>query len=84
VTRVKAVEQADLVVEAIIENLKIKRNLFGLLDSKARYVVSRSVKRGYTDDSARPECIFTSNTSSLSIADIAESCQSARRERYDR
>lgn len=32
----KAVEQADLVVEAIIESLKVKRDLFGFLDSKAQ------------------------------------------------
>ena len=31
----EAVESTDLVIEAIIENLKIKKELFGLLDSKA-------------------------------------------------
>ena len=32
----KAVESADLVVEAIIESLKVKRDLFGFLDGKAK------------------------------------------------
>lgn len=40
----KAVEEADLVVEAIIESLKVKRDLFGYLDSKARYVLYLTVK----------------------------------------
>jgi 3-hydroxyacyl-CoA dehydrogenase len=34
--RGKAVENADLVVEAIIESLKVKRDLFGFLDGKAK------------------------------------------------
>ena len=34
--RGKAVESADLVVEAIIESMKVKRDLFGFLDSKAK------------------------------------------------
>jgi 3-hydroxyacyl-CoA dehydrogenase len=34
--RAKAVENADLVVEAIIESLKVKGDLFGFLDSKAK------------------------------------------------
>ncbi|KAK4683804.1 3-hydroxyacyl-CoA dehydrogenase, partial [Tremellales sp. Uapishka_1] len=33
---VKAVEESDLVVEAIIESIKVKRDLFGFLDSKAK------------------------------------------------
>ena len=32
----KAVEEADLVVEAIIESLKVKRDLFGHIDSVAK------------------------------------------------
>jgi len=40
----KAVEEADLVVEAIIESLKVKRDLFGYLDTKARYVLYVTVK----------------------------------------
>ncbi|EIW71994.1 hypothetical protein TREMEDRAFT_24464 [Tremella mesenterica DSM 1558] len=61
----KAVEEADLVVEAIIESLKIKRDLFGYLDTKAK-----------------AECIFASNTSSLSITEIAESCSTERQMRF--
>ena len=34
--RAKAVEDADLVIEAIIESLKVKRDLFGFLDDKAK------------------------------------------------
>jgi 3-hydroxyacyl-CoA dehydrogenase len=30
------VESADLVVEAIIESMKVKRDLFGFLDGKAK------------------------------------------------
>jgi 3-hydroxyacyl-CoA dehydrogenase len=30
------VEDADLVVEAIIESLKVKRDLFGFIDTKAQ------------------------------------------------
>ncbi|KAL9937611.1 hypothetical protein V8E36_003156 [Tilletia maclaganii] len=50
-----AVKDADVVIEAIIENVKIKRDLFTLVDSKK--------KEG---------AILASNTSSLSISDIAE------------
>lgn len=50
-------EKADLVIEAIVENLKVKHTLFKKLD-----------------EIAPPETIFTSNTSSLPITDIAEPC----------
>lgn len=51
-----AVKSSDLVIEAIIENVKIKQELFKFLDSKA------------------PEsCIFTTNTSSLSVKDVSKS-----------
>lgn len=30
----------------------------------------------------RPECIFATNTSSLSVTEIASSCGKARQERY--
>lgn len=50
------VQDADLVIEAIVENADIKKELFNQIDRNA------------------PEkSIFTSNTSSLSIADIAGS-----------
>jgi 3-hydroxybutyryl-CoA dehydrogenase len=51
-----AVAEADLVVEAIIENLAAKTALFQKLD-------------GLT----KPECILSSNTSSISITKIAAS-----------
>lgn len=53
---------SDLVVEAIIENMEIKRKLFSELEN---YV--------------SPETILASNTSSLSIASIAASCQKPER-----
>lgn len=62
---VEAVKDADLVVEAIVENLKVKKDLFSLLD--------RNAKEG---------CVFATNTSSLSVKEIAESCGSERRKRY--
>ncbi|CAO1628372.1 unnamed protein product [Jaminaea pallidilutea] len=54
----QAVEKTDLVIEAIIENVGIKQELFKFLDGKAP-----------------KEAIFASNTSSLSISDIAKSTQ---------
>ncbi|XP_068177631.1 hydroxyacyl-coenzyme A dehydrogenase, mitochondrial isoform X3 [Antennarius striatus] len=48
------VQHSDLVVEAIVENLKIKQDVFGRLDK-----------------AAPAHTIFTSNTSSLPISDIA-------------
>ncbi|KAH7340912.1 Hadh protein [Rhizoctonia solani] len=58
----EAVKQADLVVEAIVENLEVKRKLFSSLDSYA------------------PEhCIFATNTSSLSVTEIADSTSEGRR-----
>ncbi len=51
-----------IVIEAIIENLDIKRQVFSSLES----IVGN-------------DCILASNTSSLSIAAIAASCQNAER-----
>lgn len=53
---------ADLVIEAIVENLEIKRKLFSDLEN----LVS-------------PDTILASNTSSLSIASIAASCNNSAR-----
>ena len=50
-----AVENAQLVIEAIIEDIDVKRSLFAELDSQAD-----------------PSAILASNTSSLSIGQIAE------------
>ncbi|KAF8758481.1 3-hydroxyacyl-CoA dehydrogenase, C-terminal domain [Rhizoctonia solani] len=61
----EAVKQADLVVEAIVENLEVKRKLFSSLDSYA------------------PEhCIFATNTSSLSVTEIADSTGENRRSAF--
>ncbi|KAJ2478660.1 hypothetical protein IWW56_003577 [Coemansia sp. RSA 2131] len=60
-----AVSNADLVVEAIVENIKVKQDLFASLAPLA----PRS-------------CILASNTSSLSIANIAEPLDAQVRSRF--
>ncbi len=62
VSAVADLSDSDLVIEAIVENLDIKRKLFAELET----VVS-------------DETILASNTSSLSIASIAASCQKSER-----
>jgi len=62
VSHLSELSDSDLVIEAIIENLEIKRKLFSELEK----VVSA-------------ETILASNTSSLSIASIAASCNNAAR-----
>lgn len=62
VSTLEDLNDSDLVIEAIIENLEIKRKLFSDLES----LVSA-------------ETILASNTSSLSIASIAASCQKPER-----
>ena len=49
------VADADLVIEAITENMEFKHDLFRIID-----------------EAAPPACLFASNTSSLSITEIAE------------
>ncbi|WVN90830.1 uncharacterized protein L203_106073 [Cryptococcus depauperatus CBS 7841] len=61
----EAVANADLVVEAIIESIKVKRDLFGFLDGKAK-----------------ADCIFATNTSSLSVTEIAGSCSNERQTKF--
>jgi len=61
--RARAVAASDLVIEAIVENLKIKQDLFAELDRHAN-----------------AETIFASNTSSLSIAEIASA--TSRKDRF--
>lgn len=62
VDALKDLSYSDLVVEAIVENIDIKRKLFSDLEN---YVA--------------PDTILASNTSSLSIASIASSCQKPER-----
>ncbi len=62
VNTLKDLSDSDLVIEAIVENLEVKRKLFSELEN---YV--------------SPETILASNTSSLSIASIAASCQKPER-----
>ena len=62
VDNLQDLSDSDLVIEAIVENLEVKRKLFSELEN---YV--------------SPETILASNTSSLSIASIAASCQKPER-----
>lgn len=62
VSSLQEMSSADIVIEAIIENLEIKQSVFKELES----IVSN-------------DCILASNTSSLSIASIASSCDRANR-----
>lgn len=62
VNTLQELADSNLVIEAIIENLDIKRKLFAELESLVA-----------------PETILASNTSSLSIASIAASCQKPER-----
>ena len=62
INNLQDLSDSDLVIEAIIENLEVKRKLFSELEN---YV--------------SPETILASNTSSLSIASIAASCQKPER-----
>lgn len=59
----EAVKSADIVIEAIVENLKVKQELFQVLDK-----------------AAPSSTLFASNTSSLSIEEIASATQ--RKDRF--
>ena len=61
-TEYEACADVDIVVEAILETIEIKREVFGLLDRLCK-----------------PETILASNTSSLSITEIAASTKRADR-----
>ncbi len=61
-TSLDSLSESDLVIEAIIENLEIKRSVFQNLEK----LVSK-------------DCIIASNTSSLSIASLAASCEHSDR-----
>ena len=58
VNALEELHEADLIIEAIVENLEVKKKLFSELES----IVSENT-------------VLASNTSSLSIASIASSCQ---------
>ncbi|ESU23422.1 3-hydroxybutyryl-CoA dehydrogenase [Flavobacterium enshiense DK69] len=62
VTTLQDLSDSDLVIEAIVENLDVKRKVFSELET----LVSA-------------ETVLASNTSSLSIASIAASCQKPER-----
>ena len=59
---IKNIKESELVIEAIIEDLDVKKKLFIKVES-------------IVDE----KCIIGSNTSSLSIASIASSCEKANR-----
>ena len=61
----EAVDGTDLVIEAIVENMAIKQQLFKKLDGIAS-----------------PQTIFATNTSSLSITEIAASTSQARQKKF--
>ncbi|KAM0789893.1 hypothetical protein ACM66B_006735 [Microbotryomycetes sp. NB124-2] len=61
----EAVKDTDLVIEAIVENLGTKQELFRRLD-----------------ELAPKHTIFASNTSSLSISKIAETCSEERQTKF--
>lgn len=59
-TELTPAADADLVLEAIVENVDIKKSLFAELDGICK-----------------PECIFATNTSSISITEIASATKRA-------
>lgn len=52
----------DLVVEAVVENMDVKKKVFAELETKVR-----------------PDCLITSNTSSLSVTEMASALKDASR-----
>ncbi len=64
-TRLEDLAGCDLIIEAIIENLQIKRETYARLDQVCR-----------------PETIFASNTSSLSITEMMTATDPARQTRF--
>lgn len=61
----QAVQETDLIVEAIVENIKIKQELFARLDKIAH-----------------ESTIFATNTSSLSVTEIASTTSAKRQARF--
>lgn len=64
-TTLEEVAGADLVIEAIVENLQVKRDTYARLD-----------------ELCKPETIFASNTSSLSITEMMTATGPERRRRF--
>jgi len=64
-TKLEEVSETDIVIEAIIENLEIKRDVYAKLDSLCK-----------------PETIFASNTSSLSITEMMTATGIERQRRF--
>jgi len=64
-TKLEDIAGADIVIEAIIENLQIKRDTYARLDALRK-----------------PETIFASNTSSLSITEMMTATGHERRRRF--
>ncbi len=53
-TEIEAAGSSDLIIEAVFENLELKRNIFRMIDKVAR-----------------PDALLASNTSAISISDLA-------------
>ncbi|MGH9903681.1 MAG: 3-hydroxyacyl-CoA dehydrogenase family protein [Pyrinomonadaceae bacterium] len=64
-TRLEDLKDCDVIVEAIIENLDIKRDTYRQLDALCK-----------------PETIFASNTSSLSITEMMTATSAERQKRF--
>jgi 3-hydroxybutyryl-CoA dehydrogenase len=64
-TRYEDLAEADVIIEAIIEKLEVKREVFARLDRLCR-----------------PEAIFASNTSSLSITEMMTATAAERQRRF--
>ena len=65
VTKLEEAAGADIVIEAIVENLQVKRDTYARLDALCK-----------------PETIFASNTSSLSITEMMAATGPERRRRF--
>ncbi len=64
-TKLEDVADSDIIIEAIIENLQIKRDTYAKLDSLCK-----------------PDTIFASNTSSLSITEMMTATSAERQRRF--
>lgn len=64
-TKLEDLANADIIIEAIIENLQIKRDTYAKLDQLCK-----------------PETIFASNTSSLSVTEMMTAASAERQRRF--